>query len=37
MWSNDKDYLGTQVIRIQNDRNQKDEAVVDDNRFSGIE
>ena len=37
MYSDDEDFLNTPGIRIYNDRNQKDIAYVNDNRFSGIE
>ncbi len=37
MWSDDEWFLDAPGIRIYNDRNQKDFAVVDDNLFSGME
>ncbi len=37
MESNDEEFLYTPGITIYNDRNQKDYAVVRDNKFSGME
>ena len=37
MHSDDEDFLDTPGIGIENDRNQKDYALVRDNQFSGIE
>ncbi len=37
MCSDDEDFLSTPGIEIQNDRNQKDIAYVENNQFSGIE
>ena len=36
MISDDEDFLNSPGIGIYNDRNQKDYAYVDDNKFSGI-